>query len=43
MWASNPVLELLVGGGGRNEVTLVRKDLKKACGRERDICPRAKP
>jgi hypothetical protein len=34
MWASNLVLEPRLEGGGRSEVTPVRKDLEKAGGRE---------
>lgn len=43
MSASNLALEPRVEGGGRSEVTLVRKELKKAGGRERDASPGAKP
>jgi len=43
MSANNLVLEPKMEGGGRSEVMLVRKDLKKAGGRELDISTRAKP
>jgi len=43
MWENNLVLEPRVGGGGRSEVALVRKDLHRAGSRERDIFLLAKP